>query len=98
MQETWIAIVMLASQLTGYSLIGGEFKTQEECWKYHMNHPQMQRVANDIPTTRPTMLFEIKTMGLGWITCVRRYKLNGNIITKPLAIIQLPTPTTTTKK
>ena len=92
MQETWIAIVMLASQLTGYGLIEKEFKTQGKCWRYYMNHPQMRRISNSIPTTRPVMLFEIQTMGLGWITCERRYKLNGNIINKPLANVLLPIP------
>jgi hypothetical protein len=93
MQETWIAIILLTTQLTGYSLVGGEFDTQKKCWEYYMNHPQMRRINNDIPTSRPVMLFEIQTMGLGWITCERRYKLNGNIINKSLAKILLPTPT-----
>jgi len=93
MQETWIGIVMLASQLTGYGLIGEKFDTQEKCWKYYTNHPYMRRVYNNIPTSKPVMLFEIQTMGLGWVTCERRYKLSGNIINYPLANILLPTPT-----
>jgi hypothetical protein len=92
MQETWIAIILLTTQLTGYGLVGGEFDTQEKCWEYYMNHPQMQRINSDIPTSRPVMLFEIQTMGLGWITCERRYKLNGNIINKPLTNVLLPPP------
>ena len=93
MQETWIAIILLASQLTSYGLIEKEFETQGKCWNYYMNHPHMRRISNNIPTTRPVMLFEIQTMGLGWITCERRYKLNGNDIKKPLANVLLPTPT-----
>ena len=92
MQETWIAIILLTTQLTGYGLVGEEFETQGKCWEYYMNHPNMRRINNSIPTTRPVMLFEIQTLGLGWITCERRIKFKGNIINKPLANVLLPRP------
>lgn len=92
MEQTWIAIVMLASQLMGHSVLDKEFETQGKCWNYLLNHPNMQKMNNDIPTTRPVMLFKIQSMGLGWITCERRTKFNGVIINKPLANILLPIP------
>tara|TARA_B100000519_G_C14089592_1_gene365650 strand:- start:309 stop:479 length:171 start_codon:yes stop_codon:yes gene_type:complete len=52
----------------------------------------MERVENNIPTTRPVMLFKIQSFGLGWITCERRYKLNGNRIDKIPPNVLLPTP------
>jgi hypothetical protein len=90
----WVGIILLASNLSGHTQMGREFPTQDDCWEYYNTHPHMRRVNNKISTTRPVMLFEIKSFGLGWITCVKKYKLNRNIIKKNRrpANVLLPTP------
>ena len=94
MVQVWVGIILLASQLVGFSLTDREFRTQDDCWEHFTTHPHMRRVDNQIPTTRPVMLFEIKSFGLGWVTCVKRYKLTGNTLKKKqeLPLVLLPTP------
>ena len=91
MTEVWVGIILLTAQIGGI-LLDKEFESHNECWKYYTTHPQMERVENSIATTRPVMLFKIQSFGLGWITCERRYKFNGNRIDKIPPIVLLPTP------
>ncbi len=91
MTEVWVGIILLATQIGGI-LLDKEFESHDECWKYYTAHPQMVRVENNVPSARPVMLFKIQSFGLGWITCERRYKFNGNRIDKILPNVLLPTP------
>ena len=91
MTEVWVGIILLATQIGGI-LLDKEFESHDKCWKHYTTHPRMVRVENNIPTTRPVMLFKIQSFGLGWITCERRYKFNGNRIDKIPPNVLLPTP------
>jgi len=91
MTEVWVGIILLTTQMGGI-LIDIEFQSHDKCWKHYTTHPQMEKVENSIATTRPVMLFKIQSFGLGWITCERRYKFNGNRIDKILPNVLLPTP------
>ena len=90
MVEVWVGIILLTTQLG--AVVDKEFDRRDECWSYYLNHHRMKRLHNQIPSTRPVMLFEIQSFGLAWITCERRYKFKGNRIDKFSPNILLPTP------